>query len=207
MAGNAACLKGTVLDVGCGDMPYRAMILEKNSRVQNYLGLDLEVNHFSRNALPDLTWEGKVIPLPDNSVDSALATELLEHCPDPAAVAREIYRVLKPEGTLLFTVPFIWPLHEVPHDYSRFTPFSLTKILENAGFTATSFTMLGGWDASLAQVMGLWVARRPGLNRVIRRLLRIAFKPVIWWLLKADTRPEKFEESQLFTGIGGVARK
>ncbi|RKX65539.1 MAG: class I SAM-dependent methyltransferase [Tenericutes bacterium] len=203
-AGN---IRGKVLDVGCGNMPYRELILSSNTKVMEYLGLDLESNYIDRKIIPDLTWDGVRIPLPDQSVDFALATEVLEHCPDTKLIVSEIHRVLRPNGTLLFTVPFLWPLHEVPYDYFRLTPFTLRNILSETGFRHIDVKMLGGWDASLAQMLGLWVVRRPGMNRFLRKLLKLIFKPIIWMLRKIDARPAEFVEGQMITGIGGVAGK
>ena len=58
---------------------------------------------------PDLVWDGKNIPLPDRAVESVLATEVFEHCPEPESLMREIHRVLKPQGFLFFTTPFFGP--------------------------------------------------------------------------------------------------
>jgi SAM-dependent methyltransferase len=207
ISSHATDFRGVVLDVGCGSMPYREGILASSSAIESYLGLDLESNNFDRELEPDLTWDGTRIPLEDDCVDVAIATEVFEHCPDTSLVVREIHRILKPDGVLLFTVPFLWPLHEVPHDYFRFTPFALQSILTDAGFKHTDLKMLGGWDASLAQMMGLWVVRRPGLNRVLRKLLKIVFTPVVWFLLKVDSKDDSFSESSMITGICGVARK
>jgi SAM-dependent methyltransferase len=106
--------RGTVLDVGCGHMPYKNFLLASPSRVTNYIGLDLAGGPYCNR--PDLTWDGNQLPLPDNAVNCALATEVLEHCPDPGNVLREMNRVLKPGGWVLITVPFLWPLHDVPYD-------------------------------------------------------------------------------------------
>ena len=190
-------MHGTVLDVGCGDMPYKDLVTAPGSRVEKYLGLDLEQNHIDRSASPDLTWDGVTIPLPDQSVDVAIATEVLEHCPDTAIILGEINRVLKPGGSLVFTVPFLWPLHEVPHDYFRFTPFGLQVALEKAGFRHAEVNMLGGWDASLAQMMGLWVVRRPGFNRFFRLFLKLLFLPVMALLLRTDSKSSGFNEGQM----------
>ena len=207
IGGHATGFSGVVLDVGCGSMPYREGILSSSSAIESYLGLDLETNNFDRKCKPDLLWDGCTIPLPNDSVDFAFATEVLEHCPEPRQVTQEIHRVLKDGGAFLFTTPFLWPLHEVPYDYHRFTPFYLQKLLKESSLSIEKLSMLGGWDASLAQMMGLWVVRRPGLNPVSRKILRLIFLPIISFLLKADSKPFEFSESQMITGICGVAIK
>jgi SAM-dependent methyltransferase len=102
---------GTLLDVGCGDMPYKSLVLAPPSRATRYLGLDLERS--TSEAQPDLRWDGDRIPLAEDVVDCALATEVFEHCPSPEIIMGETLRVLKPGGLLFFTVPFLWPLHDV----------------------------------------------------------------------------------------------
>ncbi|MCX6950809.1 MAG: class I SAM-dependent methyltransferase, partial [Verrucomicrobia bacterium] len=137
---------GTFLDIGCGVMPYRGLITSAPSRVTKYLGLDLVSDIY--RAEVDLRWDGKTIPLPDASVDSAMATEVLEHCPEPLIVLKEARRVLKPGGVFFFTVPYIWPLHDAPYDFFRYTPFALEKLLAEAGFTDVKIQAMSGWNAS-----------------------------------------------------------
>lgn len=64
------------------------------------------------------------LPFPDNSFDSVILTEVLEHCTDPQGGINQARRVLKPGGLLLVTSPFLWPQHAVEgqyQDYWRFT--------------------------------------------------------------------------------------
>jgi hypothetical protein len=46
----------------------------------------------------------------------------------------EIFRVLKPGGQLLLTVPFVWDEHEQPFDFARYSSFGLRHLLKRAGF-------------------------------------------------------------------------
>lgn len=194
---------GTLLDVGCGYMPYKQLVLAPPSRTEKYIGLDLKDNTYQK---PDLEWDGITIPLADSSVDCVLATEVFEHCPEPNVVMSELIRVLKPGGLLFFTVPFLWPLHDVPHDEYRYTPYALDRHLRNVGFEQIQFKALGGWDASLAQMIGLWVRRRPMPPRK-RTILSMLVLPIIRLLAKLDISPTEFSESLMITGISGTAIK
>lgn len=198
--------EGTLLDVGCGQMPYKALLTSAPSQVTKYIGLDLEDSEIHKNN-PEITWKNCKIPLAKASVDCAIATEVFEHCHDPGAVMSEICRVLKPGGLLFFTVPFLWPLHEVPHDDYRYTPFSLRRHLIASGFASVKIEPLGGWDASMAQMLGLWVRRRP-IGKLVRRILSIIVMPVIYLLLQMEKGTETyFNEGTMITGLSGICRK
>jgi hypothetical protein len=110
---------------------------------------------------------------------------------------------LRPGGLLFFTVPFLWPLHDAPHDHYRYTPFALERLLSEAGFDEIELTPRGGWDASLAQMLGLWVRRRP-MHRWLRRGLSVLFRPLMQ-ALYAVHGAESFEASPMFVGLTGTA--
>ena len=199
-------LSGHLLDIGCGQKPYKPLLTSSQSSVTKYIGLDLEDNPIHKNK-PDITWKDGKIPLDDGIIDCAIATEVFEHCPDPKKVMNEINRVLKPGGFLFFTVPFLWPLHEVPFDEYRYTPFSLKRILIESGFSNIILKPLGGWDASLAQMLGLWARRRP-MHRWNRVFFSMLFLPFIYILYRTDKRLNtRFLESAMITGLVGTALK
>lgn len=199
--------KQSLLDIGCGKMPYKNYILE-NSEVINYIGLDIEnALEYDNLVKPDFVWDGRNMPFQDNSYDCAFGTEVLEHCPEPEVVLKEIYRILKPEGIFFFTVPFLWNLHEVPHDEYRYTPFSLKRHLENSGFRNIEIKATGGWHAAMAQMLGLWIRRSP-LSKRNRKILSFFLKPIISFLIKNDKRTNvQFVEGQMITGLYGTAKK
>lgn len=199
--------KNELLDIGCGKMPYKKYLLE-HSKVKNYVGLDIETAlDYDTTVKPDFTWDGISMPFESQSFDCALGTEVLEHCPDPAVVLNEVYRVLKPGGVFFFTVPFLWNLHEVPHDEYRYTPFSLERHLRNSGFKNIELKATGGWHASMAQMLGLWVRRSP-ISKKKRKYLSIALKPIIRFLIKIDKNTKvNFVNGQMITGLYGTAKK
>lgn len=197
---------GKLLDIGCGKMPYRQYILS-NSLVKEYIGLDIEgALIYDQSVKPDYTWNGVDMPFENSQFEYAIATEVLEHCPRPDVVLKETWRVLKPGGVLFFTVPFLWPLHEVPHDAYRYTPWSLERHLRDAGFSVVDIKALGGWHAAMAQMIGLWV-RRSGLSSGKKKRLSILFKPIMRYLIKKDRPDVAFKESSMITGLYGFARK
>ncbi|MBX3739036.1 MAG: glycosyltransferase [Candidatus Didemnitutus sp.] len=195
---------GVFLDIGCGVMPYREIIRQAAPKLTRYIGLDLEGSAIYR-AEVDLRWDGRRIPLEDASVDSAMLTEVLEHCPEPWVVLKEARRVLKPGGVLFFTVPYIWPLHDAPWDFFRYTPFALEKLLAEAGFADVKLQALGGWNASLAQMIGLWLKRSPMTHDARLKMARELW-PLYQELVRTDQLPaDPKAGNTMATGWTGVA--
>jgi SAM-dependent methyltransferase len=207
LTSNLPRFSGELLDIGCGKMPYKNYILE-NSNVRQYVGLDIEsALEYDTDVKPDYTWDGKRMPFEDDSFDCAFGTEVLEHCPEPEMVLKEVLRVLKLDGIFFFTVPFLWNLHEVPHDEYRYTPFSLERHLKNSGFREIEIIATGGWHATMAQMLGLWVRRSPISSRK-RKTLSLILKPIIKFLIKMDKSEQiVFKEGQMITGLYGTAKK
>jgi len=125
----AVNITGKTLDIGCGKKPY-----EKLFNSTQYIGLEFDTpeNRASKNA--DFFYDGNVFPFPEKSFDSAICNQVLEHVFTPDQFITEINRVLKDQGTLLLTVPFVWDEHEQPFDYARYSSFGLKSLLDRNGF-------------------------------------------------------------------------
>lgn len=132
--------RGIMLDVGCGTRRYEQIFLNS---VDEYIGLDWPESE--GRASPDVIGDAMRIPFMTGSVDTVLATELMEHLPAPGNFLSEAARVMRHDGTLILSVPFMEPLHEEPRDFYRFTPYSLRVLLEQSGFSVRQLWSKGGW--------------------------------------------------------------
>jgi SAM-dependent methyltransferase len=159
--------KGVLLDVGCSERPYAALFAPY---VKRYIGLDyppalldkqpelLEILDRLKDAV-DVFGDGRRLPFVDASFDTVLSTEVLEHVLSPGALLQEMTRVLKPEGRLLLTVPFIQPLHETPSDFYRYTPFSLRHLVEESGLVVERLEARGNFALAIGSLCSQFLLR------------------------------------------------
>jgi SAM-dependent methyltransferase len=105
------------LDIGAQNGPYAA-------HFPNRLALDIRPGAGVR-----VIGDAQALGIADASFPVILCTEVLEHLPEPQRAIDEMYRVLAPGGTLLLTTRFLFPIHDAPHDYFRFTKYGLRHLL------------------------------------------------------------------------------
>jgi hypothetical protein len=82
----------------------------------------------------------------------------------------------------------------------------LEALRRHGGFTDIRLEALGGWDASLAQMIALWVRGRPMATWKHEMLSALA-RPVIRFLLRRDRPPASFDRYEMITGLSGTARR
>jgi len=145
----ARFLKGKLIDFGCGNKPYENLFL-----VDEYIGADMKVSdHNYRDSKIDVFYGGETLPFSDDEFDATLSNETFEHLPNPERIAQELHRVLKPGGKLLLTVPFVWPEHEMPYDFCRFTAIGIEKVLTNSGFKVIDIKRSGTFGEVIVQII------------------------------------------------------
>jgi SAM-dependent methyltransferase len=129
-----------VLDVGAKQAPYR----------KYFRGTRFETVDVRPEVKPDFVVDvqelTKVVPC--DSYDLVICTEVLEHVEHPRLAVEEMRRILKPNGTLLATTPFIVPYHPDPTDYWRMTFEAWQSVLHDwssADVTAHGNRPLAVW--------------------------------------------------------------
>ncbi len=71
------------------------------------------------------------LPFENDSFDLVLCLSVLEHLEKPLEAIFEIRRVVKIGGKVIVSTPFLFPIHDAPGDYWRFTKFGLQKIFSS----------------------------------------------------------------------------
>lgn len=136
-------LNGRLLDLGCGNSPYRDLL----ENITSYVAYDIDKLY----SKPSVVGNASVLPFASESFDSVLSTQVLEHVAEPWKMLEEISRVLLPGGKLLLSAPQYWRLHEKPHDYYRYTRYGLVHLLQKCGLIPITCRNQGGALALLAQ--------------------------------------------------------
>ena len=108
-----------VLDIGASKNSYKDLF-------PNKISMDIDPEND-----PDIIGDAHKLPFSDNEFEMILCTEVLEHLTEPHVAIKEMERVLKPEGKIILTTRFMFPLHEIPYDYFRYTKYGLEHLFKD----------------------------------------------------------------------------
>jgi SAM-dependent methyltransferase len=158
---------GRLADLGCGKMPYFGIYRDLTSEV---IGVDWPSSQHESPHLDVLCDLNEAIDLPDGSVDTVLCTDVLEHIYKPARLWEEISRVLKPGGAGIIATPFLYWIHEAPHDFHRYTVFALERYAVDAGLAVKSIKPIGGLPHVLTDLACKGVRRVGAVSEFFRLL-------------------------------------
>jgi SAM-dependent methyltransferase len=178
---------GPILDLGCGT----GGMLPHLQRFGSVVGLDSadEAARGCRQRLVPfaLGW-GSRLPFRDGAMGTVAALDVIEHVADDLGVLREMYRVLRPGGLLLITVPayqFLWSQHDVfNHHQRRYGRRGLRSVIAAAGFEIEKLSYFNTFlfPAAVARKASMRFNRQDGpashlddvsppVNAVLKRIL------------------------------------
>jgi SAM-dependent methyltransferase len=121
---------------------------------------------------PDIVFDAQdTWPVANASQDAVIMNNLLEHLARPQECLAEARRVLKPDGKLVGSTPFLYRVHAGPGDYFRFTDEGLRSMLMTAGFSRISISILGsGAFAAAFDLVGTPFRRLPPVHYGLQQL-------------------------------------
>lgn len=137
------------LDVGCGTRPYENLFPHGT-----YLGVDvIQSGREMSLKFPDVFYDGQNLPFGEMTFDGVLCSQVIEHVPNPEHFLKECCRILKTNGKIIVTAPFVWQEHEEPWDFFRFSSFGIRHLIFRCGFDVISFQKTSGAIETTAQLL------------------------------------------------------
>lgn len=142
----------TILDIGCATR-WPVKLLPSS---YYYVGMDfLNTAENWYKTQPDVYGDAQKLPVASNSIDSVLLLDVLEHLQHPDQALNEIFRVLKTNGVLILQVPFLYPIHDAPCDYRRWSKFGLNQMASQHGFLIVKESFSGNLLESSAIISNI----------------------------------------------------
>lgn len=130
----------TVLDIGCADKWIKTYLPSDTT----YLGLDYPpTSEQMYHTQPDVFADAERLPFPAETIDTIYILDVLEHIKHPLTAMHEASRVIKMTGKIILRVPFLYPIHDAPMDFTRFTLYGLQAMANECGLKLTHATPVG----------------------------------------------------------------
>ena len=137
--------KECLLDLGCGSRPYFSIYQPYFSKT---IGADLADSPFPKKEI-DIYCSATQVPLPYESVDVILCTEVLHDLAEPDLFFTEVKRLLKKGGVLVMTSPFVVPIVDGSFDHYRYTKQGLIYRIQKSGLEVKSIEEVGDLFATI----------------------------------------------------------
>lgn len=167
--------RGTVLDIGGRN---RGNFKKPKDKVSKWIFADIEARH-NPDIILDVT---DMRAIKNEEIDIVNASELFEHVKNPERGLEECFRVLKKNGYLIMSVPYMFPIHSDPYDYQRYTETRWKELLEEIGFTIEKCEIMGRYFTVLADMIRMLIKSIPKGIKYIFYLLY----PILDLLVKLD---------------------
>lgn len=114
------------------------------------------------------------LPFKDNYADAVIAESLLEHVRDPITAVKEMHRILKPDGLIYISTPFIIGFHSSPGDYQRWTVSGMRELLKD--FQEKELGIAVGPTNAMTYILREWLALVLSFNSdLLRQILSLGF--------------------------------
>lgn len=181
--------RGDLLDLGAGSVPFYGTY---RPFVDNITCIDWPGSLHLTSHL-DLVANANIgLPFADSSFDTVLSTSVFEHLHSPDIAWDEVARVLRPGGIFILEVPFMYWIHEQPHDYFRYTEYALRRFSAQCGLKMLSLESTGSGLIALADMAAKVFGAVPTLARLFVWCCRHLFDSCIGRYFAEDPRSQRF---------------
>jgi SAM-dependent methyltransferase len=154
--------RGTLLDMGCGHVPYLEMY---RPFVEANVCVDWDNSFHSNQYVDEPADLNQPLRFATASFDTVLLADVLEHIARPWILFPEIARILRPGGHAIIGVPYMYWIHERPHDYYRYTEFGLRQLAGEAQLEPVHLAPYGGAPEIMSDIAGKCLRRWEPLCR------------------------------------------
>lgn len=145
------------------DIPEESYLLDIGGKKLNKRGefniedynLSVKYANIDSSTNPDFLCDSSSVPVPENSFDVVVLSEVLEHLENPMKTLNEAYRILRPGGKMLLCTPFMFHVHGDPQDYARYTDYWYEKVLTQINFKNIKIEKQGLFFSVLANQVKL----------------------------------------------------
>jgi len=178
---------GRLVDLGCGKAPLYGIYCDK---VASVVCVDWEQSLHGNDFVDHKMDLNGRLAFADGSFDTVLATDVLEHIREPATFWSEMARICKVGGHVILGTPFLYWLHEQPHDYARYTKYGLVMECERNNLELILLKEYGGAPEVLCDIVLKKMGSRARLCSVMDTISRIllALPPTKTWSRKSRER-------------------
>ena len=163
---------GDLLDVGAGTMPYYGIY---RPLVNSTIGIDWHKSPHDVSHTDVLADANYGLPFSDKSFDTVLIADVLEHIFDPRQLIADAARVLRNNGTLIVFVPFMYGLHEAPHDYHRYTEHELRYLYQSNGIEIKQLQPFGGGPDVVIDL----IEKMSHESAIFKKLVQVALPSIV----------------------------
>ncbi|MFX1298108.1 MAG: methyltransferase domain-containing protein [Promethearchaeota archaeon] len=171
--------KGVVLDIGGRD---RGKFLKPKNSVEKWIFADIN-SEYNPDIVIDVT---DMQSIESNSIDTINAIELFEHVKYIEKALKECYRVLKKEGLIIISIPFLYHIHADPYDFQRWTYNKWIFTLNEIGFTIEKFIIMGKYFTTLSENLRFLIKATEYKSRFLYKILTFLI-PFLRFIIKFDS--------------------
>ncbi len=164
--------RGSLIDIGCGERPFYDLL---KGRISNYVGVDHQETPHDINCA-DIISSAYNIPVDNESFDTILISQVIEHLEEPNEAFNEMYRIIRKGGKVILSWPFLYPMHEEPRDFYRYTPYTIEYIANKTGFKVIQIAPVSGFFITFFSFLSIFIGHKSLILYIILYPFLLIFK-------------------------------